>query len=74
MRQIRHSLAWVVYRKMAKTGKTFTEVNVVCEQGEWEVIERAEPGVHVLVHNGIGTEEEAEKLARGTSGDPRPRK
>lgn len=43
--------------------------NVVCEQSEWEAIELARPGYHVLLHSGIKTEQEAEKLARGTAGD-----
>jgi hypothetical protein len=43
--------------------------NVVCEQREWEVIEAARPGYHTLLHTGLKTEQEAEKLARGTAGD-----
>jgi hypothetical protein len=50
-----------------------TEVNVVCEQGEWEAMQREQPGLHALVRAGIGSEEEAEKFARGTTGDPQPR-
>jgi hypothetical protein len=60
-------IAWVVYRmtipKQSVTG------NVVCEQSEWEAMELARPGYHVLLHSGIKTEQEAEKLARGTAGD-----
>jgi hypothetical protein len=48
--------------------------NVVCEQREWELLERARPGFHQLVRDGILTEQEAEKLARGTAGDTPPRK
>ncbi len=44
--------------------------NVVCEQGEWDALELARPGYHVLLHSGLKTEQEAEKLARGTAGDP----
>ena len=47
--------------------------NVGCEQREWEAIELAQPGVHVLIRAGIKTEQEAEKLARGTAGDTPPR-
>jgi hypothetical protein len=43
--------------------------NVVCEQSEWDALESARPGYHTLLHSGIKTEQEAEKLARGTAGD-----
>jgi hypothetical protein len=48
--------------------------NVVCEQREWDALELARPGFHLLVRDGILTEQEAEKLARGTAGDTPPRK
>ena len=48
--------------------------NVVCEEREWDVLERARPGFHVLIRNGIGSEQEAEKLARGSAGDSPSRK
>jgi hypothetical protein len=47
--------------------------NVVCEQREWDALERSRPGFHTLLHTGIKTEQEAEKLARGTAGETRPR-
>jgi len=47
--------------------------NVVCEQREWDAIEAAQPGYHTLLHSGIKTEQEAEKLARGTAGETPPR-
>ncbi|OWK38500.1 hypothetical protein FRUB_07620 [Fimbriiglobus ruber] len=47
--------------------------NSVCEQGEWEAMELARPGVNRLVQSGITNEGEAERLARGTSGDTKPR-
>jgi hypothetical protein len=34
----------------------------------------AQPGVHTLVRAGIPSEGEAERLARGTSGDPPKRR
>jgi hypothetical protein len=43
--------------------------NVVCKQSEWDAIELARPGFHLLIRAGIETEQEAEKLARGTAGD-----
>jgi hypothetical protein len=67
MRLSKTCVAWVVYRmtlpKQALGG------NVVCEQSEWEALEIARPGYHVLLHTGIKSEQEAEKLARGTAGD-----
>jgi hypothetical protein len=64
---------WVVYR-MTIHGKN-TGMNAVCEQGEWEVMERANPGYHTLVRAGIPNEAEAERLARscppeGNTGEP----
>src|SRR5262249_32629167 len=40
--------------------------NAVCAQGEWDAMERANPGHHTLVKGGIATEGEAERLARST--------
>jgi hypothetical protein len=48
-------------------------MNAVCEQSEWDAMELARPGYHTLVKAHIANEAEAEKLARGTSGDPQPR-
>ena len=72
MRQIEVCRLWVVYRMALQPG-TFGG-NVVCEQREWDALERARPSFHLLVRAGIGTEQEAEKLARGTAGDTPPRK
>ena len=44
-------------------------VNAVCDQAEWEALEARKSGLHKPVRSGITTETEAEKLARGTSGD-----
>jgi hypothetical protein len=59
---------WVVY-KTNTDGKLGGGVNVVCEQSEWDAMELTRPGHHTLVQAGITSESEAEKLARGTSGD-----
>ena len=40
------------------------------EQQDWDAMERARPGYHTPIRSGIANEAEAEKLARGTSGDP----
>jgi hypothetical protein len=63
------SVSWVVYRMTLHKGPT--GLNAVCEQGEWDEMERARPGYHTLVRAGIPSEAEAEKLARGTAGDAR---
>ncbi len=64
--------AWVVYR-MTLHGNAVAG-NVVCEQREWDALEAARPGFHTLLHTGLKTEQEAEKLARGTAGETPPRK
>ena len=63
-------MLWVVYQTTVrgKQGKS-TTMNMICEQGEWDAMELARPGHHKLVRAGIATEAEAERLARGTSGD-----
>ncbi|MBP3955862.1 hypothetical protein J8F10_11255 [Gemmata sp. G18] len=63
--------SWVVYR-MTLHGNTFAG-NVVCEQREWDALDAARPGFHTLLHTGLKTEQEAEKLARGTAGEVPPR-
>ena len=60
---------WVVY-EMGAAGKD-QGINVVCEQSEWDALELAQPGKHKLIRTGITNEGEAERLARGTSGDSR---
>ena len=70
MPQTGDGVVWVVY-KMTLHGKT-NQMNAVCEQSEWEAMELARPGYHTLVRAYITNEVEAEKLARGTSGDAKP--
>ena len=67
MRKSGEPVAWVVYQMLLD--KRPEAMNVVCEQGEWDAMELARPGHHKLVRAGIATEAEAERLARGTSGD-----
>ena len=65
---------WVVYRMNVRGSPD--GINAVCEQAEWDAMELAKPGQHTLIQARIGSEGEAERLARGTSGDPvkrRPR-
>jgi hypothetical protein len=48
--------------------------NAVCDQAEWDAMEAASPGVNRLIRGGIASEAEAERLARGSSGDFVPRR
>ncbi len=57
---------WVVYKKTLY-GKA-DGLSAVCEQGEWDEMERLQPGYHTLVQAGILNEQEAETLARDGSG------
>lgn len=65
MRKTEECMSWVVYR-MILHGKT-TGMSVVCEQGEWDAMELAQPGHYTLVRAGITNEGEAERLARSDS-------
>jgi hypothetical protein len=60
---------WVVYA-IGAAGK-LQGMNVICEQDEWDALELAQPGKHKLIRTGIANEGEAERVARGTSGDSR---
>lgn len=62
---------WVVYKMSLH--KHPEAMNAVCLQEEWDAMEAARPGYHTLIQAGIANEGEAERLARGTSGDPRSR-
>jgi hypothetical protein len=59
--------SWVVY--LMTIHNKSSQMKAVCEQGEWDAMELARPGYHTLVQGGITSEGEAERLARGTSGD-----
>lgn len=61
---------WVVY---LMTGKKTSGMKAVCEESEWAAMEKAKPGQHSLIQAGITSESEAELLARGVSGDAKPR-
>ncbi len=62
------NLLWVVY-KMPLRGNP-DGMNAVCEQSEWDLMELARPGQYQLIQKDIPSEGAAERLARGTSGDP----
>lgn len=70
MRQVEKVQPWVVYQTV--TGKT-AGMRVVCAQAEWEALQVSQPGQHKLVKQGIVSEAEADKLARGTLGDKKVR-
>jgi hypothetical protein len=67
MKKAEVAVTWVVYR-MTIHGKK-AGVNAVCEQGEWDAMELAQPGYHTLIRSHITNEGEAERLARGTADD-----
>jgi hypothetical protein len=67
MRQTAESTSWVVY--VMTIHNQAEGRNAVCEQREWDAMERSRPGYHTLVQAGIESEADAEKRARGTSGD-----
>lgn len=58
-------MSWVVYW-MTIHGKA-TAMKAVCEQGEWEAMQRVQPGRHTLIQGGIANEVEAERLARSAT-------
>jgi hypothetical protein len=64
---------WVVYLMTVQKSKDGPRRSV-CTQTEWDEMELAQPGYHLLIQAGIASESEAELLARGTSGDPKPRR
>ncbi len=71
MKKSERDESWVIYR--AITQGEAAGPQAVCEQTEWEKMVREHPGMHALVQAGIANEGAAERLARGTSGDARPK-
>lgn len=68
MRRTEEPVSWVVYRAAVR-GRP-DGMTAVCEQGEWEAMERAQPGQFTLICGGITNEGEAERLARvGTASE-----
>lgn len=61
---------WVVFQSVQ--GKQMGAKSI-CDQREWEALERANPGANELIASGLESETAAEKLARGTSGDAKKR-
>jgi hypothetical protein len=61
---------WVVF-KMKLAGPLGP--NAVCEQSEWDEMERLNPGRNTLICSGITSEPEAERLARSAPGGTAPK-
>ena len=72
MRKVATVESWVVY-KMPVEPK-LSGPNAVCEKGEWEAMQREQPGRYILVRAGIATEAEAEAVARAAAGGTAPKK
>jgi hypothetical protein len=71
MRKAEECGPWVVY-KITVANKP-DGMNAVCEQNEWDAMELATPGYYKLIRDNITSEAEAERLARGASGDVKVR-
>ncbi len=71
MRKLERDESWVIYQVVSKG--VVSGPNAVCGLSEWEAMEWARPGAQSVVQMGIATEGIAERLARGTAGDPVPR-
>jgi hypothetical protein len=57
---------WVVYEKFVY--RQAISQNAVCKQGEWDEMERIQPGCQNLIKTGLATEQEAERYARNGPG------
>jgi hypothetical protein len=55
--------SWVIYQASVP-GDPKCANPAVCSQFDWEKMEAARPGRHLLLHAGIPSEGEAERLAR----------
>ena len=71
MRKPVQEKSWVVYQAASKG--VVVGSHSVCGQSEWEEMERTNPSGRTLIQGGITNEGEAERIARGTAGDAKPR-
>lgn len=62
---------WVVYRHPADAAGD--GAMGVCRAAEWPGLDAARPGLLTLVRTDLPSEGLAERVARGTAGDPVPR-
>jgi hypothetical protein len=53
--------SWVVYLTPLKNT---SRMKAICEQTEWEAMERIRPGFNTLIQAGFSTEGQAEAMAR----------
>ncbi len=60
--RLKEPTVWAVYQ--LPTNKQGVQMNVICSQDEWEVLDREHPGINVLVRDQIPSETEAERLVR----------
>lgn len=65
--ELGHPRSWIIYRVVADG--VVTGPPGVCEQDEWEAMERAHPGGTFVVQSGIADERVAVALAGGDAGD-----
>jgi hypothetical protein len=68
MRNTNEASLWAVYQ-VAANGKQ-DAAKAMCDQREWAFVESQGQGRCTLIRANITSEAEAERLARGTSGDP----
>jgi hypothetical protein len=71
MRSASEAKSWAVYQIAPRGNEPVT--NAMCDQRDWEQIEKSSNGRCTLIRGNITNEGEAERLARGTSGDTKPR-
>ena len=73
MRTIEICRSWVVYRMAASAPECSAAMSCV-RNGNGTCWNAPRPGFHVLIRNGIGSEQEAEKLRVAQAGDSPSRK
>ena len=71
MRAVKEPESWVVYQSVEGPRMGMKSI---CEQSEWDAMQSTQSTAVKLIKKNILTESEAEKLARGTSGDPKKRR
>jgi hypothetical protein len=64
-------MSWAVY--LTPMMGSQDPLRAICSQAEWEAMDRERPGFYTLVQGHIPNEGQAERLARGTSGEKPPR-
>lgn len=70
MRDVPKIRAWGVYETVIGT---HAGMRFVYTEDDWKMVESRDQGKNRIVKGGIVDENEAEKLARGTSGDAKVR-